>query len=525
MRRPGAGSAGGQAGPPDSTAALRRGDDSPFATDSARKRRKRRAKACKRKKRRKKPIRRVPVSPPPPPPAPPPEFRITSPVAVYSGVFGVRQAERLLWRAGFGPSPGHAEALAAMGLHKAVAALTRPEGQATLTGAAPVWNTPPEPILPSDRYGHEHLWFLDRMIRTSQPLVERMTLVWHDWFATSNDGVGSQDWMLGQNELFRRYAFGNFHGLARDVTIDPAMIVWLNQDQNRKGSPNENYARELMELFTLGADRGAYTETDVRELARALTGWYRDYNVDPSVFRFSTSRHDANNKTVFGQTGKWNWEDAVRLCVHHPMHPSFFVAKLWSYFIATPPSAGDVAALENLYRSGGFEVRPVIEAILLHPDLHTGQRMVKPPVVFLAGLYRRLGRTVMSESLIWQSDDAGQRLFYPPDVSGWDDSRWLDTMTVKGRWEVARRAYEGRHITGSALNAYDLAETADQALARARAFWGDPDLTNESLALLQSFATSSIPGNLTGTNRNRYRAWRQNALRVLIAASPDYMTS
>ncbi len=531
-RRPRAGSAGGRSGIVRGRAEV----DSPFAVDSARKRRKRRLKACTRKRKRKpgKP-RLVPRAPVPPAPTPPPpgDFRITSPIAVYSGPFGVREAERLLWRAGFGPSPGHAEFLAAVGLHRTVAALTRPEGPPTFTGAAPVYKAyeldtdPVIPIKPVDRYGHDHLWFLDRMIRTNQPLVERMTLVWHDWFATSNDGVGDQELMLGQNEMFRRHALGRFDELIRDVTTDGAMIVWLNQDQNAKGRPNENYARELMELFTLGADRGAYTEADVRELARALTGWRSSWTAEQLYhnFRFDPTRHDTGVKTVFGQAGRWTWEDAVRLCVGHSMHPSFFVEKLWSYFIATPPSAGDRQALESLYVGSAYQVRPVLEAILVHPDLYAGQRMVKPPVVFLAGLYRRLQRTVEREDLIWQSDDAGQRLFYPPDVAGWDDTRWLDTMTVKGRWELVRRAYEGRHITGAALNAYSADETPEQALAAARAFWGNPDITPETLSILASFAASSVPGNLTGTNRNRYRAWRQNALRVLIYASPDLQTS
>jgi Protein of unknown function (DUF1800) len=529
-RRPRAGSAGGRAG-------IVRGSesDSPFAVDSARKRRKRRQRACTRKRKRKRAKPRVvPVAPVPPPPvAPAPPFQLSSPIAIYSGPFGVRQAERLLWRAGFGPSPGHAEVLAAAGLHGAVAALTRPEGPPVFTGAAPVYkayeldNDPVIPIKPLDRYGHDHLWFLDRMIRTSQPLVERMTLVWHDWFATSNDGVGDQELMLAQNETFRRHAFGRFDQLVRDVTTDGAMIVWLNQDQNAKGRPNENYARELMELFTLGADRGAYTETDVRELARSLTGWRSSWSSEQLYynFRFDPSRHDTGVKTVFGHAGSWTWEDAVRLCVGHPMHPSFFIDRLWRYFIATPPSAGDRQALEAYYVSSGYQVRPVLEAILLHPDLHQGQRMVKPPVVFLAGLYRRLQRTVDREELIWQSDDAGQRLFYPPDVAGWDDTRWLDTMTVKGRWELVRRAYEGRHITGTAITSYSADETPEQALAAARAFWGDPDITPETLSILSNFATSSVPGNLTGTNRNRYRAWRPNALRILIYASPDLQTS
>jgi len=494
--------------------------------DSAKRRRTVRKQACLRrvKPRRARGAELQPI--PPPPGAPAPGFTLSSPIAIYSGPFGVRQAERLLWRAGFGPSPGHVQALAAMGLHRAVAALTRPAGAPTLTGLPPT-DGDGNPLAPEDAYGHDHLWWLDRMVRTDQPLVERMALVWHDWFSTSNDGVGQQSLMLEQNELLRRSAFGSFDQLAHDVTQNPAMIVWLNLNENSRWNPNENYARELMELFTLGADRGAYTETDVRELARALTGWASDWSSELGYhnFRVVDARHDPGNKTVFGKTGAWDWADAVRMCVGHPLHPSFFVAKLWSYFIATPPSDSDRQALESLYVSSGHQVRPVLEAILLHPDLHAGQRMVKPPVVYLAGLFRRLRRTVESEDLIWQCDDAGQRLFYPPDVSGWDDSRWLDTMTVKGRWEIVRRAYQGRQITGPAITAYDAAETADAALAAARAFWGDPDITADTLAILASFASSSVPDTLTGTNKNRYRAYRQNALRVLIHASPDLQTS
>ena len=132
------------------------------------------------------------MPPSPTPPEPTAEFRLASPIAVYSGPFGVRQAERLLWRAGFGPSPGHAQALAALGLHGAVAALTRPAGAPTLTGAAPLLEDDGEPLAPEDRWGHDHLWWLDRMVRTDQPLVERMTLVWHDWFATSTMGSASR---------------------------------------------------------------------------------------------------------------------------------------------------------------------------------------------------------------------------------------------------------------------------------------------------------------------------------------------
>jgi uncharacterized protein (DUF1800 family) len=513
QRRPRAGSAGGR---PE--------------VESAAKRRRRHARACvkKRKKRRRKltvPVQPVPPAPAPPAPAPPAEFNLTSPIAIHSGGFGVREAERLLWRAGFGPSPGHAEALAAMGLHRAVAALTRPSGAATLTGAAPT-DEDGNPLAPADLWGHDHLWWLDRMLRTDQPLVERMTLVWHDWFATSNDGVGQQGLMLDQNELFRRSALGSFEQLLHDVTQDPAMIVWLNLDQNSRWSPNENYAREVMELFTLGADRGAYTEQDVRQLARALTGFDFDWSDELGMhnFRYVASRHDAGTKTVFGQTGAWTWEQGIAMCVHHSMHPSFFVQKLWSYFIPTAPSAGDRQALESLYVSSGYQVRPVLEAILLHPDLHAGPRMVKPPVVLVAGLLRGLQRSIDGEYWTWYSSNAGQRLFYPPDVSGWDDSRWLDTSTVHGRFDLVSRALSGRELDGDAVDDYDETETPEQAVAAARAWAHDPNLSADTVARLTTFAADALAG-AGGWQLSTYRGLRQNALRHLILASPDYQTS
>ena len=167
--------------------------------------------------------------------------------------------------------------------HDAVHSLLYP-GLEKLVGPKP-HDSKGHPLAPADAWGHDHCWWLDRMVRTSRPLVERMALVWHDWFATSNAGVGSQKLMLAQNQLFRNHGLGSFQKLLLDVTKDPAMLLWLNGTQNEKGSPNENYGREMMELFTLGADRGAYTERDVREQARSLTGWRNKLEAGPRRLR------------------------------------------------------------------------------------------------------------------------------------------------------------------------------------------------------------------------------------------------
>src|ERR671917_2789312 len=178
----------------------------------------------------------------------PPRRRGAS-LPVYRGPFRRAQAGRLLWRAGFGPRPGQAERLARMDVEEAVHSLTHPRSR-RLKGPAP--RVDGRGLAPRDVWGHDVLWWLDRMVRTEAPLVERMTLVWHDWFATSKAAVDAR-WMLRQNALLRRHALGSFEQLALDVTRDPAMLLWLNGVDNSRGDVNENYARELMELFCLGA--------------------------------------------------------------------------------------------------------------------------------------------------------------------------------------------------------------------------------------------------------------------------------
>src|SRR6478752_1191385 len=163
-------------------------------------------------------------------------------------------------------------------------------------------------------------------------LVERMTLVWHDWFATSKSGV-PQKLMLRQNALLRRYALGNFEQLAVEITRDPAMLLWLNGTSNNRWDPNENYARELQELFCLGAGRG-YAERDVRALAKALTGFRNDWNDSgPTRFRYDKKSHDPGYKRIYGKRGRYGWQEGVRLVTRHRRHPEFMVTKLWGYFI------------------------------------------------------------------------------------------------------------------------------------------------------------------------------------------------
>jgi uncharacterized protein (DUF1800 family) len=445
-------------------------------------------------------------------------------VPVYNGNFGVRQAERLLWRAGFGPRPGEAAKLARrFNLNGAVHSLTRPKGKARLKGSPPV-DEDGLPIAPFDAYGHDVLWWLDRMVRTTHPFEERMALIWHDWFATAD--VDSQRLSIGQAETFRRLGLGSFDDLFLAVTADPAMLIWLSGVDNEKEAPNENYAREMMELFSLGASDAKgypYSESDVREQARALTGWTAEWQDDVGYvgFHFDAERHDDGRKTVFGKSGPWDWKDSCRLCVTHSAHAGYLVDKLWSYFIPKPPSAKDRKALIRLYKSRDRAIRPLVEAILMHPALYRGPAMVKPPMVYIAGMLRARRRGVRGD-WAWITELAGQRVFRPPNVAGWDETRWLDTSTFRGRWIAANQIAGDDSVDPEAE--YDDREGPNAAVRRALAFWGRPTISAQTRKGLVRYATAVQDAATADWQQSAYRALRQNGLRMLIATSPDLQT-
>jgi uncharacterized protein (DUF1800 family) len=363
------------------------------------------------------------------------------------------------------------------------------------------------------------------MVRTNQPLVERIALIFHDWFGLRRDDVGQMDLVMDHIELFRQKGLGSFRELLLAVTRDPAMLLFLNGANSDKNHPNENYGREVMELFSLGADRGAYTETDIREAARALTGWRADY-VDGTGwtnFRYEPASHDNRNKTIFGHTGNYDWRDVVDLCIGNPYHRSHFVLKMWSYFVPVPPDAATQASLEKLYVDSDWSIRAVVEAILAHPALHSGPPMVKSPVLYSAGLLRALGKGIDSTDLMYWSENAGQRLFNPPNVSGWNDNAWLDTSTLFNRWRLVYDVLDDRELPSDGN--YDLTETPQEGLSRALAFWNNPPIPPETQAILLGVANMAINPLATGNTARNQRAQRQNALRHLIASSPDYQTS
>ncbi|MEH3052717.1 MAG: DUF1800 family protein [Patulibacter minatonensis] len=452
----------------------------------------------------------------------------TDGLRTYRGAFGKEQATRLLFRAGFGPLPGQAEELASIGLEGAVERLVNP-GPARLEGPAPQGDfLVGGDFAPGDRWGHGHLEWLDRCARSTDQLGERMTLVLHDWLAISASAVGGTD-MFSYVNLLRGGWRGSFRQLMLDLTVHPAMLQWLNGLGSDKWSPNENYAREIQELFCLGADRGAYTEADVREFARAFTGWDADWSDAEGLhnYRFVTDRWDGGEKVLYAgkpyeRRGRFNWRDAVNVVVDHPLHPSYVAMRLWAAFIPTAPSALTVSQLEQLYRSSGERLEPLVKAILLHPDLYEGPSMTKSPVTYLGGLLRARRKGIDTDAWTWIADGCGQQLWYPPNVSGWNERAWLNTTTFEARWNGTSQLVWADEIPEDHYD--DRPETPEQAVDAALAFWGDPVISSAHRGALLQHARQAATA-FYWNDDPLTRTMRQYTLRQLVAAAPDHQVS
>ena len=424
---------------------------------------------------------------------------------------------RLFWRAGFGATPEEATRYAEAGMDATLRFVLRGDGGPELVGPEPTADG--EPLDPVNEWGHDHLWWLDRMVRTRRPLVEKMTLFWHDHFATSGEDTPL---MLRQNRLFRKHALGNFRTLVKNVTRDHAMQLFLSLAGSTKWAPNENYARELMELFTLGS---GYTERDIREAARALTGFEGLWS-DGSFrgVRYRRDWHDTGRKRILGKRGNFDWRDVCDIVCDHRRHAPYMVEKLWSFFITEPLDPATKKALVKTYTRGKLRIEPVVAAILAHPALYARldrPDMVKSPVVFLAGALRVLGVGVQRKSWIWLCDQMGQQLFRPPSVAGWDwGPAWLSTNTMKARFQGVTNMM----TDGGPLRVPDKATpiglpTVD-AIARARAATGQPWTSPETDAALEKLANTMVANLKTWERQNRADA-RERALRHLLLSGPD----
>jgi uncharacterized protein (DUF1800 family) len=368
--------------------------------------------------------------------------------------WGEEQAAHLLRRAAFGGTASEVARSVAEGMETTVERLCPKPGRPRAEASA-------EPVMARgddlDSLRAIQRWWLTRMMQTRHPLEERMTFFWHDHFATSIVTVEHPSLMLQQNRLFRAHALGNMRELAVAVARDPAMLLWLDNHLSRKERPNENFGRELLELFLLGL--GNYRESDVYAAVRSLTGWTlaNDGTGEGSGahFVFSPETHDDGDKTFLGHTGAWNGEDIVRIACAEPAHARFLVTKLFTYFAYPDPEPDVVERLATVYLDQGAELRPLVHAILTSPEMYSRRAMwalVKSPLDHALLACRQLQMDADPEMIVEMLDKQGLVLFNPPDVSGWNSGMaWINSWSLLVRMEMAELAaaqFDPRRFTG-----------------------------------------------------------------------------
>jgi uncharacterized protein (DUF1800 family) len=377
-------------------------------------------------------------------------------------------------------------------------------------------------------------WWLAKMISTGRPLEEKLTLFWHGHFATGYRTIENSYHMLRQNAFLRANAAGNFADLVRGIIRDPAMLKYLDNDENRRRSPNENLARELMELFTLG-EGNDYTERDIKEGARALTGMTFQGN----EFFFNQQEHDPTPKTILGRTGSFAGDEFVSIILEHPVCARFIVSKLYKFFVndaPTPPKdAGDaVARLAKDFRAKRYEIRPILKTLFRSQHFHAKDNrlsVVKSPTQLMVQTIRSLGTPTREMSALAQAGDLmGQQLFQPPSVKGWDGGRaWINTATLFVRQNIVVYLVTGRRPAAFDWNPSELSYDVSPLLAHLRDSGGGVD-PHEAVRALATFALGGEPaperiaeldeflGSLGGTVTED----RVKAMLCLIGAMPEY---
>ncbi len=299
-------------------------------------------------------------------------------------------------------------------------------------------------------------WWLYKMRVSSQPLKEKLTLFWHGHFVSGLDKVRHGYMLQTQNELFRRMGLGRFENLTLAVAKDPAMLRYLDNNVNTKQKPNENFAREIMELFTMGV-HGGYTEKDIQEAARAFTGWTFTYKRNAGVeaikhpeFVFNAKEHDTGAKTVLGQSGNLNGEDVVRIVANHPSTAKYMVTKLWNFFVSPKIPEATLAELESFWARTQGNIRDLLREILGSEEFYAPENryaLIKTPLELVIGSLRASQAVldpVHEKALSAVLSRMAQIPFFPPDVSGWDgDIDWIADTTMLNRLQYVAMLTSG----------------------------------------------------------------------------------
>ena len=367
-------------------------------------------------------------------------------------------------------------------------------------------------------------WWMLRMAYTARPLQEKMTLFWHGLLTSAFTKVGKGSAMFDQNQLYRENALGKYDVLLRAVSRDPAMLIYLDSARNRKQAPNENFARELMELFTMG--EGNYTEQDVRESARAFTGW----GLQKREFVFRRQWHDYGLKRFLGRQGDLDGDDVIDTIMMQPVTADYITRRLFSFFAYDDPDDLTVERLAGKFRNGGYSVKPVMEDILTSDEFYSdraSRAKIKSPIELVAGTYRILGIDTGDKPIPVNLDALGQMPFNPPNVASWPGgASWINSNTLLERvnfaHDVARRSgrFLGQHLpTGKAGGSV----TADfNPVDYFGALLLDGNIPPDDREALTEFVGSIVKGG-AGSRRSRRREFDAlTSVVYLLLSSPAY---
>jgi len=366
-------------------------------------------------------------------------------------------------------------------------------------------------------------WFL-RMIYTKRPLQEKMVLFWHGLLTSGYSKVGRGPYMYAQNQTLRKLCVGRYSDLLKAIARDPAMLIWLDSQINKKAAPNENFARELMELFTMGV--GNYGEGDVRESARAFTGWL----ISQGVFYFNFNQHDVGSKFFLGSNGNFDGDDIIDIILKQPVTAEFISHKLFSFFAYDNPSPEVVSRLANSLRESNYNIKEVVRQILTSPEFYSVKAYrakIKSPAELVAATIRTLNIETDAAGLPGFGDRMGQSLFNPFDVQGWPGGAvWLNSNTLLQRLNFANTV----SIARSGNFQFNPLETtrrlslsaADKVINHFTDLLLDGNVSDEEISILKAFGSAlDIPGGLSSGTSPAIDE-RLRSLIYLILALPDY---
>jgi uncharacterized protein (DUF1800 family) len=419
----------------------------------------------------------------------------------------------LLRRAGFGGTPARIAELSALDRPALV--------EAVLSTAGAPADVPPAVLSDSTKSNYDKWvattqWWLDRMATSPTPLVEKMTLFWHGHFVSGRDKVGDMRWMYAQNALYRSMALGDFIALTRAMAVDPAMLVYLDNRRNKVGAPNQNFARELMELFTIGV--GNYTEADVDASARAWTG--HRINSTTGAYEFHAPWHDTGQKTFMGITRNWDGPEIIDHLLTdattRALAARFVARKLWLFLAGPEPSAATLTTIANAF-AARLDITDLLRAIFLHNDFWstaTRQGLVRSPIEFVVAVMRATGLDAATANPQWWLEGMGQEPFEPPNVSGWrTNGYWISTSSASARAGFVR------YVTWRARDAGVLAGTLEPTAPAAGvqlAFdtFGIDRPSTRTRSILESWVTAQ---------RAARQAWAvQPNLLTLVPLTPEF---